>query len=255
MKIFVLPDVQARDGDDFGFLRSIGKLIVDEKPDVVVQIGDFADCPALSSFDKGKKAFEGRRYRLDIAAAHRAMEALLGPLREYNLMRLRNKKGIYKPRLVLTMGNHEERICRAVNSDPMLDGTIGLSDLKYEYYGWEVHPFLRVVVINGVAFAHYFITGQKGLACSTAQAQLGKKFMSCVAGHQQGLSTYSAYRADGVRLTSIIAGSCYLHNEDYLGEQGNIAHWRGALMLKSVKDGQFNPEYIPLDDIIEKYAA
>ncbi len=34
---FVLPDVQAKDGNDFTFLTCIGKYIVDKKPDVVTQ--------------------------------------------------------------------------------------------------------------------------------------------------------------------------------------------------------------------------
>ena len=39
---------------------------------------------SLSSFDVGKKTFEGRRYRNDIEAAHEGMETLLGPIKEYN---------------------------------------------------------------------------------------------------------------------------------------------------------------------------
>ena len=45
--------------------------------------------------------------------------------------------------------------------------------------------------------------------------------------------------ADGRMLTAIIAGSCYLHNEKYLGPQGNN-HWRGLVMLHDVRDGEFD---------------
>jgi len=78
----VIPDVQAKPGIDFTYLNNIGKYIVEKKPDVIINIGDFADMPSLSSYDKGKKAFEGRRYLADIKASHEAMEALLTPLRE-----------------------------------------------------------------------------------------------------------------------------------------------------------------------------
>ena len=208
LKILFIPDTQARPGDDFDFLRCIGEYIMDKRPDVIVHAGDFADMESCSSWDIGKKSFEGRRYRADIEAAHEAMEALLGPMRRYNLQQRRNKKAIYRPRMVMTMGNHEDRITRCVNGSAMLDGTIGLADLKYEYYGWEVHDFLNVVTINGVGFSHFFQTGAMGRPAGSAQAQLAKKHMSTVAGHQQGLSTASAYRADGARITSIIAGSC-----------------------------------------------
>jgi hypothetical protein len=254
IKILFIPDTQARPGDDFDFLRCIGEYILDKRPDVIVHAGDFADMESCSSWDKGKLAFEGRRYRKDIEAAHDAMEALLGPMREYNLMRRRNKKSIYRPRMVLTLGNHEDRISRAVSENAMLDGTIGISDLKYEFYGWEVVPFLEVEIIEGIAFSHYFTTGAMGRPAGSAQAQLTKKMMSTVAGHQQGLSTASAYRADGKRMTSIIAGSAYCHTENYLTPQGN-RHWMGIIMLHNCKDGEFDPMYVPLHYIKSKYAV
>lgn len=254
MNILVIPDTQIRPGDDLEFLRCIGRMIVAEKPDVVVQIGDWADMPSLSSYDRGKKSFEGRRYRADIEAAHAGMEALLGPLRDYNRRRLASKHGIYRPRLVLTMGNHEERILRTINEEPMLAGAIGLEDLRYAEYGWEVHPFLEVVVIEGVAFAHYFSTGVMGRPASSAQAQLNKKLMSCVAGHQQGRQIARAYRADGLPVTSIIAGSCYCHEESYLNPQGN-KHWHGVVILNNVKDGCFDEVFVPLSEIMRRYMS
>lgn len=254
MKILVIPDTQVRPGDDLEFLACIGRMIVAEKPDVVVQIGDMADMPSLSSYDKGKKSFEGRRYRADIESVHCGMEALLGPLREYNMRRLASKHGIYRPRLVLTMGNHEDRINRAINNDPMLDGTISTDDLRYKEFGWEVHDFLEVVVIEGVAFSHYFCTGAMGRPASTAQAQLNKKHQSCIAGHQQGRQMARAVRADGREITSIISGSCYEHSEGYLNPQGN-RHWHGVVWLHDVKDGEFHEHFMPLSAIKENYAA
>ena len=79
-----------------------------------------------------------------------------------------------------------------------------------------------------------------------------KKHQSCVAGHQQGFQVATGYRADGTRLTSIIAGSCYEHNEDYMGPQGNN-HWRGCLMLHNVEDGQFDLVQVPLGFLERKY--
>jgi hypothetical protein len=254
MDILVIPDSQVRPGDDLEFLRCIGRMIVAKKPDVVIHIGDFADMPSLSSYDKGKKAFEGRRYRADVEAAHAGMEALLGPLRDYNVRRLASKHGIYRPQMELLYGNHEARISRAINEDPMLEGAIGLEDLKFAEYGWNVHPFLKVLVIEGVAFCHYFQTGVMGRPASTAQAQLNKKHMSCVAGHQQGRQIFTAFRADGRQITSIIAGSCYEHEEDYLGPQGN-QHWHGVVWLGNVEDGCFDERFIPLDEIKKDYAA
>jgi len=252
LKHFIIPDCQVRPGDDFNYLYKIGQYIAEKKPDVIVCLGDFADMPSLSSYDVGKKDFEGRRYTNDIDAAVEAMNELMIPIANEQIRLGVNKKRRWKPRLVMTLGNHENRINRAVNNDPKLEGLLRMEDLGYERFGWEVHPFLDVVVINDIAYSHYFPTGVAGRPASTANAQLSKKHMSCVAGHQQGLQIATAHRADGRRLTSIIAGSCYEHNEDYLGPQGN-RHWRGALMFHEVNDGQFDLMPVSLDYLNKRY--
>ena len=238
-KHFVLPDVQSKDGHSFNYLGRIGQYVVEKQPDKIICIGDFADMPSLSSYDIGKKSFEGRRYVKDIEASKEAMAAFLNPINVYNAQQRKNGKKQYKPEMHLTLGNHENRINRAVNNDPKLDGVLSINDLGYEDFGWTVHDFLEVVVLDGVAYSHYFPSGVAGRPISTASATLAKKHMSCVAGHQQGLQIATGYRADGALLTSIIAGSCYEHNEDYMGPQQNN-HWRGALMLHDVRDGEFD---------------
>jgi hypothetical protein len=249
---FIIPDVQAKPGNDFKFLNKIGQYLVEKQPEVVVCIGDFADMPSLSSYDVGKKSFEGRRYKDDIQAAHIAMDALMQPIFDYNQRQKKNGKKQYNPRKVLTLGNHEERINRAVNNDAKLEGVLSIEDLAYEKFGWEVHPFLDVVIIDGIAYSHYFVTGVAGRPASTANAQLNKQHMSCVAGHQQGLQIATAHKADGTRLTSVIAGSCYEHDEDYLGFQGN-KHWRGCLMLNEVINGQFDLMPLSLSYLNKRY--
>lgn len=43
----------------------------------------------------------------------------------------------YAPRMVLTLGNHEHRINRAVEYDPKLDGLLTVDDLDYQRHGWR----------------------------------------------------------------------------------------------------------------------
>lgn len=252
MKIIYIPDTQVRPGDDLGFLEAIGNYIVDKKPDVIVQGGDFADMPSLSSYDEGKKSFEGRRYVNDTEASQEALARLFDPIETFQDQQLRNKKKAYNPRKIITLGNHEERINRAVEKDAKLEGMLSTSDLGYNLYFDEVYPFLDVVVVEGVAFSHYFTSGILGRPATSAQAQLNKKHMSCIAGHQQGLQIATGHKADGTRLTSIIAGSCYEHNEDYLGPQGN-KHWRGILVLHEVNDGAFDLMPVSLEYLNKKY--
>lgn len=251
-KILVIPDCQIREEDSTDFLSSIGQFMVDKKPDKVVCIGDFADLPSLSSYDVGKRSFEGKRYIKDVQATQNAMAALMKPLTDFNTNQVKTKHKLYKPELHLTLGNHEHRINRAVNNDAKLEGMLSTKDLGYESFGWKVHDFLDVVLLDGVAFSHYFVTGTMGRPCSSATMQLNKKHMSAVAGHQQGLQIATSTRGDGTMLTSVIAGSCYEHDEDYLGPQGN-KHWRGCLMLHDVNDGEFDLMTITLKYLRKKY--
>lgn len=247
----VLPDVQVKPNQDVTFLRTIGEYIVEKKPDVLVCIGDFADLPSLSSYDVGKKSFEGRRYRDDISAARSAMATLLAPLIAYNKCALKNKKKQYHPRMIFTLGNHENRITRAIENDPKLDGTLDIGDLHYAERGWEVYPFLDVVLVDGVAYSHYFTTGVMGRPVTSARALVTKKHISCVQGHNQKMEIYNEYRADGVAITGLFAGCCYLHDEDYLGPQGNN-YFRGIHMLYDVKDGQFFCHSITLQYLLTR---
>ena len=159
MKHLVIPDCQIKPGDSLEFLEHVGNYIVEKKPDVIIHLGDFADMESLSSYDVGKKSFEGRRYTKDIEAARKAMQTLLGPLVKFNKNAQETKKKQYKPRLVFCLGNHEQRIQRAINDDPKLEGLIKYEDLPYE--DWEVHDFLKPVFIDGIAYC--FAEGEKAL--------------------------------------------------------------------------------------------
>lgn len=252
MKILFLPDCQVKPGISLDYLRWIGEYIVAKKPDIVVNGGDFADMPSLSSYDQGKKSFEGRRYKSDIEAAHKGMEILLGPIREYNDRMRKTRHAQYVPRLVGLYGNHENRINRAINNDAKLEGTLSLDDLRYKDFGWEMYDFLEVVVIEGVAFSHYFTSGLLGRPVPSAVSLLTKKHMSCVQGHQQGLQIATGNKADGSPITCIIAGSCYLHDEDYMGPQGN-KHWRGVVMLHDVNNGAFDLMPVSLEYLKKRH--
>ena len=247
-----IPDCQVKPGQDFTYLKAIGNYIAEKKPDTIVNIGDFADMPSLSSYDVGKKSFEGRTYKDDVAAVHEAMNTLMTPILN-KIERIKtNKKKQWNPKLLFTLGNHCDRINRAINLDRKLDGLISIDDLKYEEWGWEVIPFLEPVNVDGVLYAHYFTSGVMGRPVTSARQLLLKKHMSCVAGHQQGRDVSYDKRGDGRQITAIIAGSCYPHDEDYMDFQSN-KHWRGLVVLNEVNDGSFDEMFVSLDYLLRKY--
>lgn len=252
-KILVIPDTQVKPGVPLKHLKWIGRYIAKKRPDIIVMLGDFADMASLSSYDKGKRSYEGRNYKNDIESAQTGMKMLVNEFKNIPIKNKHARKPVpYNPKMYLLLGNHEDRINRAINLEPMLYGTISTDDLKYADYGWQVIPFLEVLVLHNIAFSHYFVTGAMGRPASSPQAILNKKHMSCIAGHQQGRQSISGVSADGRQLTAIIAGSCYLHDEDYLGIQGN-KHWRGLVMLHNVCNGEFDEVYVPISYLQEKY--
>lgn len=250
--ILVIPDTQVKPGVPLQHLRWLGNYITKKQPDIIVHIGDHADMPSLSSYDVGKKSFEGRRYTADIEAAKEGMRTLLTPLWELQKRQRNSKHKVYNPEMHITLGNHCNRINRAINNDAKLEGLISTDDLGYEDFGWTVHNFLDVITLQGISFSHYFASGAMGRPSSSASAQLNRQHTSCVAGHQQGLQIATGKRADGALLTSIIAGSFYLHDEEYLGSQSNI-HWRGALHLHGCENGQFDLNLLPMRYLQAKY--
>lgn len=252
MKIMVIPDCQVKPDVETKHLTWAGRAICDYRPDVVVNIGDFADMPSLSTHDKaGSKYFEGKRYKDDIKVAKEGMAKLLAPLRELQKSQRATKHKVYKPRMVLTLGNHENRINRAVANSPILDGVISVKDLEYER-DWEVHDFLHPVFIGGVGFCHYFPVGAMGRAASSATVLVNKLHQSCIAGHQQGKQVAYGKRADGTAICGIIAGSYYLHDEDYMDVISN-KHWRGLVVLNEVKDGAFDEMFLSISYLEKKY--
>ena len=244
----VIPDAHAKPGVSNDRFEWLGKLIVDKRPDVVVCIGDFADMESLSSYDKGKRSFEGRRYKKDVAAVIDAQERMFAPINCLNAELKEQGLEPYEPRFVMTLGNHENRVNRVVNDSPELDGIMSINDLNYEEFGWEVYPFLDRVVIDDIAYSHFFTSGvmNRPIGGEHAAASLVKKqFMSCTAGHSHLRDFAERTRADGTRIQGLVCGCFFDHEEEY-ATVANSLWWRGVVLKHEVQDGQYEPEFISI---------
>lgn len=244
----IIPDVQSKPGVQLDHLTWIGNYIAEKKPDNIICIGDFFDFPSLSSFDKGKLAFEGRRYVEDIKAGRRAMQNLMTPIEDYN----RTAKVKYKPQMDFTLGNHEQRIIRIVDSNPEFFGKFSYEDMSLADYGWKIHDFLKPVTIDGVTYAHYFTSGVMGRPVSSAAALLRERQSSSVMGHVQKTDIAIHPKTGN---TALFCGICYLHNEDYLGYQGQGPNNRRQIVvLHEVENGQFDMMFVSLKFLEKGYS-
>jgi hypothetical protein len=245
----VIPDVQAKPGVSNDHLEHVGNYLAEKEPDVIIVIGDFADMPSLSSYDKGKKSFEGRTYKADIEAAIESMQKMLAPIERKNVLRKQRGLKAYRPRGILTLGNHEQRILRAIEEDRKLDGTIKMEDLCYEKFGFEVYPFLEIVDVDGIEYSHYFTSGVMGRPVSSASALLRTRHKSATMGHVQHSDMVIHPRT---QQRALFCGTCYTHDEDYLGPQGNDCR-RQIIMKHDVHDGKYDICEVSLSYLAKKY--
>lgn len=252
----VIGDTQVKPGVPTAHLRWIGQYIVDQfaGQDVsIVHLGDHWDMPSLSSYDKGKREMEGRRYKADISSGNEGFRILCRPLANYNKAQRAKRRKTWQPQRHFLLGNHEHRITRACEDNAQLEGTVSLKDINASKWGWTVHPFLEPVEIDGITYCHYFYhpnTGRPygGENLYTRLKTIGHSFTM---GHQQGLST--AIRPVGrSRHYGLVLGSTYLHEEKYLGPQGT-AYWRGIVVCHQVEQGSYDAMLVSLEYLCRRY--
>ena len=241
----VIPDAHAKPGIKNDRFTWLGKLIVDIKPDVVICLGDFADMHSLSSYDRGKASFFGASYKADVESALDAQEKLFRPIKK-------TKKKL--PRFVMLGGNHEDRIHRVLDYDNHLTGAIGYNDLEYGRY-WDFYPFLEKVAIDGVTYSHYIQAGNSGRAIAGkyhANALLMQELVSTTVGHSHMKDYREMATGHGKRIHGLAAGCYFDHYESYAGP-GQDKWWRGITVKRNVHKGDYDPQFISLDNIKKEY--
>lgn len=241
---FVVSDMQIHEGVDTSHFHAISCEIIDRKPDVIVFLGDFYDMRSL--YEATYDTFRSHDYKKDILVGYKALKKLLDPV-------IAKFDSNWKPRLVYCIGNHENRIVKLAQS-VRLDGLIGLDDLKLQEFGFEVYPFLEPAIIDEIAYCHYFSTGAMNKPVASAKQLLTRKLMNCVQGHRQSFEIHREVRADGQPMYAIFAGSSYIHDEDYLGKQGNH-YMRLVWALNNVNNMNFDPEMLPISRLMKKWGT
>lgn len=242
--ILVIADTQCKSEEDLEYMLWIGHYIAEKQPDIIIHIGDHYDFPSLSSYDKGKSSAEGKRLAKDIEAGNKGFEYL-------NMAMQKHKS--YNPRKIFCLGNHEHRLDRYIDDNPELIGTLGTDLLPFDKYGWEVHPFLKPVEVNGIFFVHYLANPFSGKPYGGNAMNILKTVgRSFVVGHKQCLDIAVRPTIDGKQQIGIVNGACYDHNESYKGYQGNN-HFRGLTVLHEAKDGFAVPMFVSLEYMKEKY--
>lgn len=244
---YVIPDTQCKPGVPLDHLYWAGRYAAEQGYTRIIHLGDHWDMPSLSSYEsKGSKYFEGKRYKNDIAAGNSGLYRFVEGLTS-------NGRTLLQYDLDFLMGNHEDRITRAINSDPKLEGLIGFEDLELGNYGWRIYDYLTPAQMNKIWYAHYFYNPMSGRSYSGAiETMLRNIGHSFTMGHQQGYRIGRRELAGGQVQMGLVAGSFYQHEEDYKGPQGN-KHWRGVVVKHEVKNGGYDPMFVSLEYLKKRF--
>ena len=246
----VIPDQHAHFEHHNKRFELLGRFINDIRPDVVVNLGDGADMPSLSSYDRGTRGFEGRRYRKDIEASLEAQDLLWRGVSTNCFNSLRS---------VYTIGNHEQRIVKATNVQAELEGTIGLKDLCLAMWYDEVVEYNGgtpgIIKIDGINYAHFFPSGVMGRPIGgvhPAASLLAKQFESCTSGHLHLADWSERTTASGRKIMGLMGGCFIEHFHDWAGNANDL-WWKGVFVKRDVSNGVYDLEFVSLKRLYKIY--
>ena len=246
-----IPDTQAKPDVPEDHLTALGNYLLEKQPDYWVHAGDGYDMPSCSRHKSALES-EGSRIEADLEAGHRHLELICGPTDRWN--KRRKKHNQYRPKKIVTIGNHEMQLLRYVSEHKELQGgQYGLHSFRYKEHGFKVIPFLVPYEIRGVWFSHYFANQLSGRPIGgNSHYKLAKLGFSFSMGHVQIFDYAEKNLQNGKTVCGLVAGAFYQHDEDYKGPQGN-QHWRGIVMKHELRDGQYDLMKVSLGFLMDKY--
>lgn len=178
-KILVIADSHLTPKKPAEYLwAALGRYCLKTRPDYIVHLGDVAD------FDSQAWLIKNRgKYTLEeeISQVRSCLEAFHKPLIDFNNTQRIMKKKMYKPSMVLTLGNHDVR-------NNMTD----VADL-FESFNWLVVDYLHPIQIEGITFVHCMAKGISDSFCTTSQELIENWHGNIVVGHGHHKDFFESY--------------------------------------------------------------
>lgn len=250
--IIIIADTQVDSTSPTDHLKALSHYIWKHKPKHIIHIGDHWDFPSLSHF-ASKLERENSRLSDDMSGGKEAFKLIMEETVRHN--KADKKKVIYVPTLNFTMGNHEYRLNRYIDENPILEGCFDIEGfIKSE--GWDVHPYLVPFWIEGICFMHFMPNAASGKAVGGGiENKLNKFPHSFVHGHQQQYQFGRRQNLEGRPHFGICAGSFYMHDEEYRGACNTEI--RGFVHLKSFENrygfADHDAEFVSLERLLIDY--
>lgn len=229
----------------------LGKHINKTKPSRVVFIGDALTMDSLSAWDKGKRLLqEGHRYHKDIAAGKKAIDMMFAEV---------GTTLIHKIEWVYLKGNHEDRLERYLQVEPIFAGHVDIiKDLGLDLDHWKIIPYKDNYKYKGINFTHIPITeGGTGVSASGASS-VAKKALelygtSVVFGHTHKLEIACKHRHGSPHLQQALNVGCFFEHIDEYAKGSTASYWRGLVELEHYSANRFDINTISLGRLKRMY--
>lgn len=255
--MLILPDSHSKPTVPNERYSWLARLIVERKPDIIVDLGDFADMESLSSYNAGKLSGQNRHLINDLEAAKDARKRLTQPIRERQAQLVSNKKKHWNPELYAVGGNHEFRVNRFVDNNPELAGMFTQDVSEAAKLGWHWTDYQGRLQVEGINIRHNMQQGGRPVGGKyAAAALLDKGYESAIVGdsHKWDIATRTTW--SGKKILGLVAGCYFGHEEAYAGTSNG--DWdRFITILYDVKDGGYSGSHdkISYDEIRHDYGG
>lgn len=228
----------------------LARLGSERRPTHVVDLGDAITMDSCSRHDRND-TLKGR-LKPSIKAD---LDNHLASLQAFERGRAKD----WKPRLIKTRGNHENRLWDFENNHPENEGSHThryCQDLLQ--FGWQERPFGEFAYVASVAFTHAPINGMgRPMGGKTSTHRAGAMLTApLVHGHTHQLQVFNDAKMGPQERISVIQAGCALPWGEYehYAAVGPGGWWWGALML-TCWDGQIvDFEAISMLSIRKRYS-
>jgi len=243
-KILVVGDAHVTNGQSLRRFDWAANYIKQNRPDVLVIIGDFLTLNSLSAWDRDKrKLMENRRFFKEIEAGNEALD------------RLGSCNGAPTTKIFVE-GNHEDRFTRYFNYHPEFDSpdfTIP-SLLNLEGRGYKWIPYREYWSTNGVYFTHIPFGKMREISgkdiCSKAEAVTTN---TVVFGHTHELHTSCVHKFGQKHLQQILNVGCFFEQEEEYVAGKMTQYWRGLVELDCYSYGRFDFKTVAMSKLRRMY--
>lgn len=250
----LIGDAHAYPGTSNDRFLWAGRCAADLGVQFVWSAGDWFDMPSLFGVEKSRlrpAVVAGHTYDRDLEAGVEALDLFNTGLEGFE-----TKKHA-------SLGNHEQRIERAVEADPSMEGSMSYDDLCMAEYGWRTYEYLEPAIIHGCVFSHAFkAPGAKNpIGGKTADRRILAEFQSPRSrfrGHDHRFSLLEMGNAFDGGLTTSVSVGCYFDTRGAAHRWAgyDVESWRSGLLWVDVYQGRLRGfRWYPMAEIKANYGG